>query len=141
MRLTILQLKGVGPQNAKALEKAGYYYAEELALIPVENVSKQTGIPESELQRFKTFVHLMRIKSIGPNYANLLYRDDVRIFNLNDLAKAQPEDLYQKLKKSNRNKRLVKVLPTFNKVEKWIKYAQEGIIAEYYSFYEPNTAF
>ena len=125
MRFTILELKGIGPQAAKALEKAGYYYAEELVPMDVKKVSKETNIAEDKLQQWKDYVALMKIKSIGPNYANLLHRQDVGIATAADLSKAQPDALLKKLIESNKKKRLVKVLPTLAKVQRWIETAKK----------------
>jgi predicted flap endonuclease-1-like 5' DNA nuclease len=125
MRFKIIDLKGVGPHNAKALEKAGFYYAEELLNLDVHKISSETKINEKDLQRWKDNITIMKIRSIGPAYACLLHRDDVGILTINDLAKCNAKDLLDKIANSNKNKRLVKVLPTLNKVQRWIDTAKK----------------
>jgi predicted flap endonuclease-1-like 5' DNA nuclease len=124
MKFKILELRGVGPQNAKALEKADLYYADELLDIDVAAVSKKTGLKAADIQRWKDYVLLMKIRTVGPAYANLLHREDVGITTVGQLAQAKPADVLEKLKKSNSRRRIVKVLPTLKKVENWIQIAK-----------------
>ena len=125
MRFKVIELKGIGPQAAKALEKAGYYYAEQLLKMNVAEVAKKTGLEAIRLQTWQDYVKMMKLKGIGPNYANLLHRDDVGIANLGQLAKANPEDLLKKLTASNKKRHLVKVLPTLKKIQRWIEEAKK----------------
>ena len=127
MRFKIIELKGIGPQNAKALEKAGFYYAEELQSLDVKKVSVQTKIDEKDLQKWKDYVALMKIRTIGPAYANLLHCSDVGVCSTADLGKCNAKELLEKLSQSNKKKRLVKVLPTIVKVERWINAARASV--------------
>ena len=125
MKFKIIELKGVGPQAAKALEKLGYYYAEQLLTIDVAAISKQTKLEMKTLQRWKDYVSLMKIKTLGPAYANILHRDDVGINTPQDLAKSQPNDVLNNMIQSNKKCQLVKVLPTLKKVTNWIEVAKK----------------
>lgn len=124
MKFKVIELKGVGPQGAKALEKAGFYYADSLLEMDEKKISKTTGIPEEVLLRWKSYVLLMKIHSLGPAYANILFRDDVGVKNIDDLAKSDPEKLLEKMTQSNKKRRIVKVLPTLAKLKRWIEEAK-----------------
>lgn len=125
MKFKIIELKGVGPQAAKALEKNGLYYADQLVKADAETVSKQTGLAKKDVQRWIDYTHLMKIRTLGPAYANILHRDDVGIPTVHDLAKSKPEDVLAKMLASNKRRPRVKVLPTLKKVENWIQTAKE----------------
>jgi hypothetical protein len=66
----------------------------------------------------------MKIHSIGPAYANIMHREDVGVKKMEDLAKANPDDLLKKIIASNKKRRLVKVVPTIAKVKRWINEAK-----------------
>jgi predicted flap endonuclease-1-like 5' DNA nuclease len=124
MKFKIIELKGVGPQAAKALEKNGLYYAEQLYNADAEIVSKQTGLAKKDVQRWIDYTHLMKIRTLGPAYANILHREDVGISTVQDLAKCKAEEVLTKMTASNKRRPRVKVLPTLKKVENWIQTAK-----------------
>lgn len=125
MRFRIIELRGVGPQNAKKLENVGLYYAFELKEMDVKEISGKTGISEENLQMWKDYMSLMQFRHIGPNYANLLHREDVGIKTIRDFAHKNPNEILQKMKESNKRRRLVKVLPNIEKINDWISIAQK----------------
>ena len=95
--------------------------------LDVKKVSVQTKIDEKDLQKWKDYVSLMKIRTIGPAYANLLHRSDVGAYSTADLRKCNPKELLEKLSQSNKKKRLVKVLPTIAKVEQSINAARASV--------------
>ena len=111
MRFRIIELKGVAPENAKALEKAGLYYADQLRTIDLQQLSSQTKIDVQILQKWQDYVALMKIRTIGPAYANLLRRNDVGVCSEADLSHSNAQELLEKMRQSNKKKHLVKVLP------------------------------
>ena len=115
MKFKIIELKGVGPQAAKALGKAGYYYAEELLEIDPAVVAKKTGLDVKKVQAWKDYVHLMKIRTLGPAYANIMHRPDVGVLNIQMLAAAKAPELLEKMTKSNKARRYVLVSVTRRK--------------------------
>ena len=126
MRFRIIELKGVGPQNAKALKKAGLYYADQLRTIDLQKLSLQTKIDVQILQTWQDYVALMKIPTIGPAYAKLLHRSDVGVCSEADLSHCSAQELLEKMRQSNKKKHLVKVLPTIPKIQRWIATAALG---------------
>lgn len=107
------------------MEKAGYYYTDELLGINVDEVAKKTGLDSSDLQKWKNYVHLMKVRTVGPAYANILHRDDVGICTTKDLATVHPAELLNKMTASNKHRRLVKILPNLKRIERWIETAKK----------------
>jgi predicted flap endonuclease-1-like 5' DNA nuclease len=126
MRFRIVDLRGIGPQDTKALKKAGVMYAEQLKQTDINKLSVDSGISKEKLSKWKNYVIFMGIRTIGPHYAILLHRPDVGINSIQELAKCSSNELLTKIIESNKRKRLVKVLPTIKKVENWIEIAKNG---------------
>lgn len=74
------------PPSRQCIGKTGIYYAEELMNLDVQATSKKTGIGCETLLTWKDYVMLMKIKSVGPNYANFFNRKNVwlLIWSIND---------------------------------------------------------
>jgi len=65
---------------------------------------------------------LFRIEGIGEEYSDLL--EEAGIDTVVELSKRVPENLHAKLKEVNEQKKLVRQLPTFDMVKKWIETAK-----------------
>jgi nucleotidyltransferase/DNA polymerase involved in DNA repair len=124
MKFRIKELRGLGPQAMKKLIKNGVYYANDLLNLDLDIFSKQSKISKQDLELWKSYVLLMQVGQIGPACANLLCRPDIGIKTIEDLAKANPENLQTKLIESNKKYRMAKLLPSIFKIRKWVEDAR-----------------
>jgi PAS domain-containing protein len=65
---------------------------------------------------------LFRVKGIGTQYADLLEKAGVD--TVVELGKRKPENLLEKMKQTNEEKKLVRQLPTLKKVQDWVEQAK-----------------
>jgi hypothetical protein len=78
-----------------------------------------------DLQKWQNYVRLMKVRTVGPAYANILHRNDVGIYSPKDLTTVKPMELLNKMAASNKRHRLVKVLPNIKRIERWIESAKK----------------
>lgn len=87
----VLQLEGIGPAFAERLNEAGIYNSEQLRQADLDALSAATDIPLANLESWRAMSDLIRIKGIGPQYAEVLARAGIK--DAKDLAKQTPKKL------------------------------------------------
>lgn len=68
-------------------------------------------------------VDLFRVKGVGEEYADLL--EAAGVDTIPELAQRNPGSLYQKLIEVNREKELVRKLPSEAQVKDWVEQAKQ----------------
>jgi len=121
-------VEGIGPAYEKKLEGAGVKSVSDFSKATStrsgrEHLAEETGISSSMLLDWANRIDLARIKGVGPQYADLLEASGVD--SPKELAKRNPANLYQQLKKTNDEKKLVRKLPTEKQVGEWIASAKK----------------
>ena len=124
MRLKIIDMKGIGPQEAYALRRAGYVYAAQLASITLKELKGKVNLPDETLEKIVRLGNLITVEELGTKYAYILAKREIGIRNLRDLAQSKPEELLYKIEELNKKQKLLRVLPNINKVNTWITDAQ-----------------
>ncbi|MBU1228010.1 MAG: DUF4332 domain-containing protein, partial [Actinobacteria bacterium] len=66
---------------------------------------------------------LMRVKGVGEEYSDLL--ESAGVDTVKELRNRNPENLLARMVEINREKRLVRRLPTGPMVERWVNQAKE----------------
>lgn len=86
-----------------------------------QNLLKKTGISDKLILKWTNHADLNRIKGVGGQYAELLEASGVD--TVVELATRNPENLFKKMTEVNKEKELVRNLPTLVQVEDWVKQA------------------
>jgi predicted flap endonuclease-1-like 5' DNA nuclease len=124
--LNIKHLAGLTLEHKRYLEKAGVTSFEKLLEATTtkkdsEALAKKTNIHEELILMWANHADLARIKGIAGHYADLL--EAVGVDTVVELAKRNPDHLYELMIKVNNEVRLVKRLPSVTQVEEWITQA------------------
>jgi len=122
----------------KEIEGIGASYAEKLANVGIHTVhalldkgctksgrrelAEKTGISETLILEWVNMADLFRIEVIGEEYSDLI--EEAGVDTVVELSKRIPENLHNKIKEINEQKKLVKQLPTIDMVKKWIETAK-----------------
>jgi predicted flap endonuclease-1-like 5' DNA nuclease len=124
----VMDIEGIGPLMAAKLKTLGIRTTDKLleaAKTPKARkaLAAQIEVDERTVLRWANLADRMRIKGVGAPYAALLQAvgvDTVRELkyrNVNNLAKAMAE--------ANRKKKLVRLLPSEKRIERWIAQAKQ----------------
>jgi predicted flap endonuclease-1-like 5' DNA nuclease len=121
-------VEGIGESYEKKLQEAGVGSTKALleqGATPGgrKEIAEKTGIDDKLILRWVNHVDLFRIKGIGGEYAELLEAGGVD--TVPELAQRNGENLFQKLESVNREKNLVRKLPTLSQVNDWIAQAKQ----------------
>lgn len=124
---SIVDIEGVGEQYAEKLKAIGVASVE--ALLEKGATSKgrteiadKSGIGAKHILRWVNHADLFRIKGVAGQYSELLEASGVD--TVVELSKRKPENLYEAMVKSNTEKRLVRALPSQDKVSDWVAQAK-----------------
>ncbi len=120
-------IEGIGEANAAKLKGAGVKTVEALLEKAATKQGRQalaqaTGIADGQILKWANHADLFRIKGIGGEYAELL--EAAGVDTVPELAQRNPENLYAKMKEVNEEKKLVRQLPTPQKVVDWVAQAK-----------------
>ena len=123
----LVEIEGIGPSYAKALEGAGIDTIEELLEAggtPAgrASVAEKSGLSPKLVLEWVNHADLMRIKGVGSEYADLL--EAAGVDTVAELAQRNPASLAEKLEAANEAKNLVRRVPTEAVVTTWIAEAK-----------------
>lgn len=123
----LVDIEGIGPSYAKALQDAGIDTIEELLQAggtPAgrEGVAEKSGLSPKLILEWVNHADLMRIKGVGSEYADLL--EAAGVDSVPELAQRNPASLAEKLQAANDAKNLVRRVPTEPVVTDWIAEAK-----------------
>jgi predicted flap endonuclease-1-like 5' DNA nuclease len=88
-----------------------------------QDVATATGINSAMILKWVNHADLIRIKGVGPEYAELL--EAAGVDSLPILAQRNPENLHQKMLECNLEKKLVRRPPAHSQAKEWIKQADK----------------
>ena len=128
MSYPIKEIEGIGPKFAEQLAEASIDSTADLLEhcgTPGgrEAVSKSTGISTRTLLEWSNMADLMRIKGIGPEYAELL--EAAGVDTVKELQHRQAENLVAKMEEVNAERKLTRQTPVVSMVTQWIASAKE----------------
>ena len=117
------QVAGIDHRQATKLRKVGVRTGKGLIDKAATRrgrteLSKATGISPKDLQLWVHHADLLRVRGVGPEYAELLVSAGVD--TLRDLRRRNPTALVAKIIGMNGAKKVVSRLPTESMVEGWI---------------------
>lgn len=124
----IEKIEGIGPAYGEKLRNVGITTVEallEAAASPQgrKELAEKTEITETLILEWANLADLFRIKGIGEEYSDLL--EEAGVDTVVELARRNPENLYNTIKEINDEKKLVRALPGPNQVKSWVEQAKE----------------
>src|SRR5262252_7595808 len=128
MPFSISELDGLGPGFAIKMRKAGIRTTEKLletakSLKGRQMLAEKTEIDQEKLLQVANFIDRMRIKGVGPEYAELL--EAAGVVTVRELRYRNPARLAGRMAEANLERKLVRVLPSEQTVGRWIDYAKK----------------
>lgn len=129
MPSSISELDGcLGPGFAIKMKKAGIRTTEKLletakSLKGRQMLAEKTEIGQEHLLHVANFIDRMRIKGVGPEYAELL--EAAGVVTVRELRYRNPARLAEKMAKANLERKLVRLLPSEQTVGRWIDHAKK----------------
>ena len=123
----ITTVEGIGSSYAARLEAAGVNNTETLlergaSASGRKELAGQSGIGEKVILRWVNMCDLFRIKGVGEEYADLL--EAAGVDTVPELAQRNAENLLIKMVDVNNEKKLVRSVPSADKVTDWIMQAK-----------------
>ncbi|HVS15974.1 MAG TPA: DUF4332 domain-containing protein [Thermoanaerobaculia bacterium] len=121
MAYGLIHIHGIGPVHQTALSRHNVRNTDHLLHITSEPgrrraLSRDTGIPEAELRRWREFVRLLRVPGVGPVSAQLLAKTGIG--TVEALAQSNPVLLTSKLRAAARTEGLR--APAASTVSSWV---------------------
>lgn len=110
------RMKALGIRSKAALLKAGGTKKGRADL------AAKAGISEKLILEWVNRADLYRVKGIGTQYADLL--EYAGVDTVVELAGRKAENLVEKMRQVNTERKLVRVLPALSKVQGWIAEAK-----------------
>ncbi len=124
----LIDVEGIGEAYARKLEAIGIDTTDKLLKAGStpkgrKELAEKAGISEKLILEWVNHLDLFRIKGIGSEYADLL--EEAGVDSVPELAQRNPENLFNKLIEVNKEKKLVRRLPTLSQVEDWVAQAKQ----------------
>jgi len=122
-----MDIAGIGPLMALKLKQQGIRTTGKLleaarTAKARKALAARIGVDEQTVLRWANLADRMRIKGVGEPYAELLQAvgvdtvKELKYRNVNNLAKAMAD--------ANRKRKLVRLLPSEKRIERWIAQAK-----------------
>ena len=89
-------------------------------------LTKETGITSPKLLHWAKRAELMKIKTLGRDYADLL--EAVGVESVADLKRRNPESLHEMMHNANQAKKIVDRMPSLKRVTNWIDDSKDIVI-------------
>lgn len=125
--VSLIRIEGVGEKYATKLKMNGVSTTEALlerGKTPKgrQELSEKTGISEKLILEWVNLADLFRIKGVGEEYSDLL--EEAGVDTVVELAQRNGDNLYQTLLAINREKKLVRKMPSLSQIKGWIEQAR-----------------
>lgn len=123
----ISKIEGIGSSYADKLSKIGVRTVEDLLKMGAspkgrEDLCEKSGINTKLLLEWVNHADLFRIHGVGEEYSDLL--EAAGVDTVPELAQRVAKNLFDRLVKTNEEKKLVRQTPSLSQVEKWVAEAK-----------------
>jgi predicted flap endonuclease-1-like 5' DNA nuclease len=120
-------IEGIGPTYGNKLRNSGVRVVDDLLKAGSTRskrriLANKVGVAPATLLKWVYRADFFRIRGIGTQYSSLL--ESAGVNTVTDLARRNPKNLYAKLREINRKKNLVRRIPPYRTVQRWIKSAK-----------------
>lgn len=128
MAYKIVDVEGIGPVYAEKLTAAGVTNTDILlekcaSSKGRKELAEATGISDKLILTWTNHADLIRIKGVGPQFAELL--EAAGVDTVKEFARRVAENLHAKMEEVNETKNLVGRVPTVGEIQKMIDEAKE----------------
>jgi predicted flap endonuclease-1-like 5' DNA nuclease len=122
------EIEGIGESFAAKLAGAGVKSTNDLlekCSTPAgrKEIAEKSGVAEKKILRWTNMADLFRIKGVGEEYADLL--EAAGVDTVPELGQRKAANLLAKMTEVNGAKKLVRALPTEDKVSAWVEQAKK----------------
>lgn len=119
----IKRIEGIGETYGSQLKSSGVASVEALlekGRTPAgrEQVAESIGVSPERVLEWVNRADLFRVPGIGEEYSDLL--EAAGVDTVPELARRNPENLHQQLNETNKQKKIVRRLPSLEQVRGWI---------------------
>jgi predicted flap endonuclease-1-like 5' DNA nuclease len=123
----IVDIEGIGEVYAKKLVAAGIKTVAGLLKAGAtpkgrKALAEKTGITETLILEWVNLADLFRIKGVGEEYSDLL--EEAGVDTVKELAQRNAANLYEKIVETNKEKKLVRQVPSSKQVAAWVEQAK-----------------
>jgi predicted flap endonuclease-1-like 5' DNA nuclease len=127
MSYKIEEIEGIGPAFGQKLAIAKITTTDHLldqcgTATGRKTVAGTTGLKEAQLLKWANMADLMRIKGVGPEFAELL--EAAGVDTVKELRTRNAENLTTKMEEINGQKKLTRATPAASVVEGWVTEAK-----------------
>ena len=128
MTYAIADITNIDPEAVAILKKAGIRTTAKLLETAKDakgrrKLAEKTGLPEKNILCWANLSDRMRIKGVGEDFANLLQAAGVD--TVKELKYRNPARLAKAMAEANVKRKLVRVLPSYGAVVRWIEHAKK----------------
>ena len=128
MSYAVMDIKGIGPLMADKLKNVGIRTTEKLLETAAsakgrKELAAKIGVDEKTILRWANLVDRMRIKGIGEDYARLL--QEVGVDTVKELKYRNVAKLASAMREANKKNKLVRLLPSERRVQRWVDQARK----------------
>jgi predicted flap endonuclease-1-like 5' DNA nuclease len=119
-------IEGIGPVYGSKLRSSGVRVVDDLLRAGLTRrkrriLASEIGVAPATMLKWVIRADFFRIKGIGAQYSSLL--ESAGVTTVTDLARRNPKNLYASLKAINRKKNLVRRIPPYTTIKRWIECA------------------
>ncbi len=127
MSYPIHEIEGIGATYRDKLAKAGIKTTADLLTQCCDRkgrgqVSSRAGVSEGQLLKWANMADLMRIKGIGPEFAELL--EAAGVDTVKELRNRKPDNLTSRMQQVNTTRKVTRRNPPLTIVEGWVSEAK-----------------
>lgn len=123
----LIEIEGIGEKYDKALAKEGVKTTADLIKMEekeMDALAEKTGISRKLIDKWQEHADLMRVKGIGPEYAEAL--NEIGIDSVAELKMRNPANTLEKIKELDKEKPdVIRRLPTEKRITDWIDQAKD----------------
>jgi len=125
---SLIKIEGIGEKYATKLRMIGVSTTDTLlekGRTPKgrQEIAQKSGITETLILEWVNLADLFRIKGVGEEYSDLL--EEAGVDTVVELAQRNPANLYEKVVAVNKQKKLVRKLPTQTQIGDWVAQAKK----------------
>jgi predicted flap endonuclease-1-like 5' DNA nuclease len=119
-------IEGIGPAYGSKLRNAGVKVVDDLLRAGSTRskrriLANKVDVAPATLLKWVYRADFFRIKGIGTQYSSLL--ETAGVNTMADLSRRNPKNLHARIKSINRKKNLVRRIPPYRTVQRWIRNA------------------
>ena len=127
MVMKIEDIEGIGPKYGKILRDNGINSPAKLLTAGAstqgrKDLETKTGLSHSHVLRWVNLADLCRVKGVSTQYSELL--EAAGVDSVKELCNRNAENLTEKMKEVNAEKKLVRAVPSGKLVSDWVSQAK-----------------